>query len=253
MQITPKSEEMPKVIVVENLSFSYEDSLILDNVSLSIDAGEFIGIIGPNGGGKTTFLKLLMGLLKPTKGLIEVFGCPSKMSRTKIGYVPQVMRCDRNFPISVLELVLGGRLSRIPWWGRFQDSDKTAALNAIERVGLSELWNRPFGTLSGGQAQRALIARAIASEPELLLLDEPTASVDTVAEADIHGILKELSATITILMVTHDLKDIVNQLQRVYCFQRQVTSLTPEQLCEHFAMGLYHPPVSKPVRFAGGL
>lgn len=240
---------MKPVIQVDNLSFSYEDDPILEDINLSIEQGEFIGVIGPNGGGKTTFLKLVMGLLKPSKGIIEVFGSSPKNSRTRIGYVPQVMRCDRHFPISVLELVLGGRLSRTPWWGRFHETDKAAALKAIERVKLTDLKDRPFGTLSGGQAQRALIARALASEPELLLLDEPTASVDTAAEADIHEILKALSGTITILMVTHDLKAILSQVKRVYCFQRKVSALSPEELCRHFALGLYHPPLSAPVRF----
>ena len=230
------------IIEAENLSFSYADEGILKNVSLSITKGEFIGIIGPNGGGKTTFLKLLMGLLKPTSGKLTIDGLAPKAARTKIAYVPQVLRVDRQFPISVLELVLGGRLCKTPWWKSFSEVDRQEALDVIEKVRLSEFKDRAFGTLSGGQAQRALIARAMVSKPEILLLDEPTASIDVHAEAEIYEILKELRQKCTILMVTHDLKAIMNDIDRVFCIQREVIMLNKDQVCEHFAIGLYHSP-----------
>lgn len=231
-----------KIIEAENLFFSYADEGILKNVSLTISKGEFIGIIGPNGGGKTTFLKLLMGLLKPSSGKLTIDGLTPKAARTKISYVPQVLRVDRQFPISVLELVLGGKISTTPWWRSFSEKDKQDALEVIDKVGLLEFKDRAFGTLSGGQAQRALIARAMVSKPEILLLDEPTASVDSQAEAEIYELLKDLKTKCTILMVTHDLKAIITDVDRVFCIQREVIALNKDQVCEHFAIGLYHSP-----------
>ena len=142
-----------------------------------------------------------------------------------------------------MELVLSGRLRDLPWYGKFSHADKRAALEALEQVGLTAFQNNPFGTLSGGQAQRALIARALVSKPKLLLLDEPTASVDTQAEADIYHFLSQLRGKMTILMVTHDLRAAIDQVDRVLCVQGSIISLKPQEVCEHFALGLYHPPL----------
>ncbi len=234
---------MKPIIQLEHVNFTYGETPVLTDVNLSINACEFIGIIGPNGGGKTTLLKLLMGFLKPTSGKLEIFGTSPQASRYEIAYVPQTQRFDRDFPISVLELVLSGRLSKLPWYGKFSAEDKAIAKQALEQVGLWGFQNRPFGTLSGGQAQRALIARALASNPQLLLLDEPTASVDSQAEADIYEILHSLQGKMSILMVTHDLSIAVEHVQRVILVQNNVILLKPEEVCQHFAMGLYHAPL----------
>lgn len=231
------------VIEVENLSFSYQDFLVIRNASFAVNAGEFIGIIGPNGGGKTTLLKLLMGFLKPLSGSLTVFGKPAGDSVQKIGYVPQAMRFDKLFPISVLDVVLLGRLSNLPWYGCYSKADKQAAIEALEMVGLANFQDRAFGTLSGGQAQRVLIARALASHPSLLLLDEPTASVDPEVQAEVYALLKKLSGKMTILMVTHDLSAAINYVERVICVQHNIITLQPREVCEHFAIGLYHPPL----------
>lgn len=233
------------IVSLKNVSFSYQDNPILKNASFEIEAGEFIGVIGPNGGGKTTLLKLIMGFLIPDSGDIKTFGSSPQSSMKKIGYVPQSLHFDRQFPISVLELVLGGRLSNLPWYGKFSQQDKAAALEALEKMGMADFKNAPFGTLSGGQAQRALIARALASNPQLLLLDEPTASVDSQAGYSIYNILKELQNKITIMMVTHDLRTAIELVQRVICVQTTVISLKPKEVCEHFAFGLYHTPLTK--------
>lgn len=234
---------MDPVITFDHVSFAYLDRLVLENVSFSIDSGEFIGVIGPNGGGKTTLLKLILGFLKPTSGSIRVFGKPPQEVLGKIAYVPQILRFDRQFPISVMELVLQGRLSHLPWYGKFSETDISAAIEALHTVGLRGIENRAFGTLSGGQIQRALIARALASHPNLLLLDEPTANVDSKAEADIYDLLQKLKSKMTILMVTHDLRAAIDQVERVLCVQKNVMPLMPTQVCEHFAFGLYHPPL----------
>lgn len=231
------------VVTLEKVFFSYSDSDVLHDVSFTVEKGEFVGVIGPNGGGKTTLLKLIMGFLAPSKGRIKIFGKSPQQALQQIAYVPQKLHFDKEFPISVLELVLGGRLSHLPWYGKFHAQDKKKAQEALERVGLSQFEKEPFGNLSGGQAQRALIARALASEPELLLLDEPTASVDAQAETDIYQILKSLREKMTIMMVTHNLKTAMELVQRVLCVQSFVVSLEPQEVCKHFAFGLYHPPL----------
>lgn len=242
---------MPKpVISVSDLQFSYDKTPILKDVSFSIDQGEFIGIFGPNGGGKTTLLKLLMGMLKPAYGEILLLGENPKQSRGKIGYVPQILHFDKDFPISVLDVVLMGCLSKLKWWGSYPKGTEEIAMEALAKVDLLNFAKAPFGTLSGGQAQRALIARAIVNSPQLLLLDEPTASVDPKAEQEIHQLLVELNRTITIVMVTHDLQSIIDKAQRLLCVHREVTTMRAKEVCEHFALGLYHTPLSSKDHFS---
>jgi zinc transport system ATP-binding protein len=230
------------IIEICDLNFSYGKTLILEAVNLTIRPKEFIGVFGPNGGGKTTFLKILMGFLKPDRGRVLLFGKPPKSGRKKIGYVPQVARFDRAFPISVLELVLMGCLSQLRWWGSYTPHTREKARAALAKVGLLEKQDQPFGTLSGGQAQRALIARALVHHPEVLLLDEPTASVDPQAEKEIYQLLEALKKEMTIIMVTHDLQSIMDKAERLLCIHRHVTAYQPKTLCEHFMVGLYHTP-----------
>jgi len=222
-------------IEIENLSFSYEAVSILNKVNLRIQKGEFIGIIGPNGGGKTTLLKLLMGFLTPTKGKISVAG--------RVGYVPQVHRTDRDFPITLSELVLLGALSKTTFWGTYPATIKARADALIEQLGLGPHKNKIFGSLSGGLAQRALLARALLSDPDLLFLDEPTANIDTPSMAVIFELLESLKGKKTILIVTHDLKTIIERVDKVLCVQEQVSAFLPKEVCEHFALGLYHTPL----------
>jgi zinc transport system ATP-binding protein len=242
-------QDLP-MIEFDQVSFSYQNTPVLNQVTFQVYPGEFVGLIGPNGGGKTTLLKLILGFLKPSRGILHVFG---KIARdgehtppNQIAYVPQSMRFDRDFPISVEEVVLSGLISHLPWYGQFRSSDRKRAKEALEETGLAHLSDHPFGTLSGGQAQRVLIARALVSQPQLLLLDEPTASVDSQAEADIYAILNKLKGKMTILMVTHDLLAAIEQVQRVLCVQGGVISLKPEEVCKHFAFGLYHMPLIQP-------
>ena len=230
------------VISIDRLSFSYERTPILKEVSFQVYPNEFIGIIGPNGGGKTTLLKLILGFLTPSHGSLTVFGHPPVTSSTneRLAYVPQTTRFDRDFPISVEEVVLSGILSELPWYGKFQTKHRQAAREALLKVGLPDLSHRSFGSLSGGQAQRVLIARALIAKPQLLLLDEPTSSVDQQAENEIYGILKQLKGQITILMVTHDFRTAMEHVERLLCVQRKVFELKPKEVCDHFALGLYH-------------
>ncbi len=230
-------------IEVKHLSHQYERNLVLENVNFSIDRGEFLGIFGPNGGGKTTLLRLLMGLENSQKGKILFNGKPLGSNQPKIGYVPQVTKLDKHFPITVIEVVLMGCLSSLNIFGRLTSNAECKAKQALEKVGLLDKKDAHFGTLSGGQAQRALIARAIVNQPEILLLDEPTASVDPEAEKDILTLLTQLKGTMTILMVTHDLQTIVKQVGKLLCVHRQVHILNPDEVCQHFGLGLYHTPI----------
>lgn len=229
---------------LEHLSFAYEQDLVLRDVSARVMQGEFIGIIGPNGGGKTTLLKLIMGALTPSSGSVKIFGFPPSAMLSRIAYVPQTLGFDRQFPISVLETVLMGRLSKLTWYGRYRQEDLSAAQEALFAVGLQDTQERAFGTLSGGQAQRVLIARALVSHPDLLILDEPTAGVDVQTQQEIYKLLKTLCKDKTILMVTHDLNIAISHVHRVLCVQQQLYSLMPQEVCEHFALGLYHAPLT---------
>ncbi len=235
---------MKQVLTVEHVCFRYDNVPTLDDVTFEVLDGEFVGIFGPNGGGKTTLLKLIMGMLKPQSGVIRLFGQPPKETRHLIGYVPQAMRFDRDFPISALEVVMMGCLKKLNVWGRYPKEVEHKAVHALERVGLAHKAKSSFGTLSGGEAQRTLIARAIVDEPKLLVLDEPTASVDPQAQQGIYQQLAELNQTMTILMVTHDLQTIVDKVGKLLCVHRQVNCLKPKEVCEHFALGLYHAPLT---------
>lgn len=225
------------VIKVVDLSFSRHKTLILDGINLSVKEGEFVGIFGPNGGGKTTFLKLLLGLLKPSHGSIEIFGKSPETVRSRMGYVPQAKLFDPQFPISVLDVVLMGLLSQ-----KMTRAAKEKAHSVLEKVHLLDKANKPFGTLSGGQAQRVLVARALVGAPDILLLDEATVSIDAEAEKTIYELLTQLTGKITILMVTHDLKSL-EKADRLLCIQQKLSIYKPKEVCEHFTLGLYHPPI----------
>jgi len=238
---------MDPAVVFEDVTFAYNQMPILAGVNLTIDDGVTVGIIGPNGGGKTTLLKLIMGFLQPQCGTVQVLGGRPKDMRRKLAYVPQGLHFDRSFPVSVEEVVLSGRLSRTTWWGRYHTADWAAARKALRKVGLVGLKDQQFGALSGGQRQRTLIARALVSDPKILILDEPTANIDSKAEADVYKILGELKGTMTILMVTHDLGIAVQQVDRVLCVQKETYWLQPDEICQHFAIGLYHRPVTNDI------
>ncbi|MBS0621090.1 MAG: ABC transporter ATP-binding protein [Verrucomicrobia bacterium] len=237
------------ILTIDGLDFAFDGSPVLENVHFTVEKGEFIGIFGPNGGGKTTLLKLILGLIPPQKGKILLFGKPPHEVRGKVGYVPQALRFDKAFPISALEVVRMGILSHLTWWGGFPSGSKEKARHALEQVGMAHKADEAFGSLSGGEAQRVLIARATVENPELLILDEPTASVDQAAEQSIFSLLDQLKQKMTILMVTHDLQTIIDRAGRLLCVHRQVTSMRNKEVCEHFALGLYHTPLTSKDHF----
>jgi zinc transport system ATP-binding protein len=230
------------IIQVDNLSFSYPYTPVLKDVSLQVEKGEFIGIIGPNGGGKTTLLKLFLGLEKPTKGSIKVLDQDPHISCNRIGYVPQRHHLDPTFPINTLEVVLLGALSKLTFWGTFPKWVIEKAKKLLKDVGLENKTKVTFGSLSGGEAQKALIARALLSDPEILLLDEPTSCIDWHGEKRIFDLLFSLKNQMTILMVSHDLELVVQKADRVLSVHHMVQTCPPENVCAHIAMGLYHKP-----------
>lgn len=207
-------------IEVKNVSFNYGPVEALENVSLRVEEGEFIGIVGPNAGGKSTLLKLILGLLKPRSGQIQVFGKPPEQGRKLIGYVPQYPRFIRDFPITVEQLVLTARLGQTRWWGGYRPTDKAIAHHALELTETLPLAKRRPETLSGGQLQRVLLSRALACEPRILILDEPTANIDQRVETEIFDLLKKLNEEMTIIVVSHDTAFISYYVGRVACLNR---------------------------------
>ena len=216
------------VIQVRDVSFSYDGPLVLESVGLDIQDGEFIGVVGPNAGGKSTLLKLMLGLLEPVKGEIRVLGKSPKRGRRQIGYVPQYPAFSRDFPITVEQTVLMGRLGTGRFWGGYSRQDYQIAARAMKETEVLSLKARQLATLSGGQLQRVLVARALACEPRILILDEPTANIDMRVETDIFDLLKLLNQRMTIIVVSHDVGFISQYVDRVACLNRTL-------MCHHTA------------------
>jgi len=209
------------ILSLENVSFSYNSAIIIDNVSLTVNARELSAIVGPNGGGKTTLLKLILGILRPKSGVIKLFGASPEVNRRLVGYVPQHIQFDPQFPITVSEVVSMGRLGFGRFF-RFSKSDYHKVDRALERMGIENLKNSLFSEISGGQRQRVLIARALVSDPKLLLLDEPTANIDAVAENQLFETLVELNKEMAMLMVSHDVSFVSAQVGKVICVNKKV-------------------------------
>ncbi|NTW52917.1 MAG: ABC transporter ATP-binding protein [Chlorobiaceae bacterium] len=205
------------VIFCDRLFVDLGGMTVLQGLSISVYNGDFLAVLGPNGGGKTTLLRVILGLEKPTSGTVTVFGAPPGIASHRIGYVPQRLFFDREFPISAWEVVMMGRLSRRKLLQRYGRADREKATEALEITGVAGIRNRRIGALSGGELQRVLIARALASEPELLLLDEPTASVDPEMKSTIYDLLERLRERHTIVLVTHDTGTIARHVSRIAC------------------------------------
>lgn len=208
------------IVEIKKVSFAYNGQTALQDVSLEIRSGDFIAMIGPNGGGKTTLLKLILGLLKPDRGTVRVTGQSAQKASTSIGYVPQDVHINRSFPITALDVVLMGKLEPKKRWARKTTSNRQEALAALERLEMAPLAEKKIGELSSGQCQRVFIARALVTEPQLLLLDEPTASIDTKGQAEFFEMLKDLNRDVTIVVVSHDLLAVSRYVKSVACVNR---------------------------------
>ena len=231
---------MTPIIELENVDFGYvPGELTLEHVDLTVDPGESGCIVGPNGGGKSTLLKLILGLIQPLRGKVRLFGVAPESGRCRVGYMPQYHLLDRAFPITVFEVVLTGRMkSWFPFW--YTGEDRQAARRALEEIGMAQLSDRLFSSLSGGQRQRVLIARALACSPELLLLDEPTANIDPGAEEQFYGLLDELRRRMTVLTVSHDLGFVNREVDSVICVNRRVVKHRAADFSAETADAVYH-------------
>lgn len=217
---------MSAVISLDDVSFSYGGPMVLEHITLAVEDGTFIGLVGPNGGGKSTLLKVILGLLEPQSGRVSVLGRRPRAARKALGYVPQFAAFSRGFPISVEQTVLMGRLGITSLLGGYRRRDKEAARSVMEETEVLDIAHRPIGTLSGGQLQRVLIARALATDPKILILDEPTANIDLRAEKDIFDLLAELNRRMSILVVSHDIGFISTYVSQVACLNQTL-------ICHH--------------------
>ncbi len=225
----------PTVFETKNLELHIGDQHVLKNVSLQIFQGDYIALIGPNGGGKTTLVRILLGLQKVSSGTITLFGKVQKSFKSwhKIGYVPQrVTQIDSSFPATVLEVVLMGRTSKRGFFGLVSDDDRRIVNEAMLKMDVIDLKDKLIGTLSGGQRQRVMIARALSSEPEVLILDEPNTGVDMKSQQRFYALLRELNQkeNITIIFVTHDVGVIVDDIGRLFTInQTMLTCNNPKE------------------------
>jgi zinc transport system ATP-binding protein len=231
------------IIVLDNVSFRYEELSVLEDVCLTVREKEFLGIVGPNGGGKSTLLKIVLGLLTPQKGTVTVFGVPPGEARLKIGYVPQFATFDRSFPISVRDTVLQGRLGHTRTLLGYRQEDREAACQALQEVEIRDLHKRPLHALSGGQLQRVLIARALACRPEVLILDEPTAHIDPKVEEGVFELLKRLNERLTVIVVSHDIGFISRYISRVACINRRLICHETSKITGEVIEKLYGGPL----------
>jgi len=211
-----------EVIRLDDVWVQYGNLTVLEEVSLSVQNLDFLGIIGPNGGGKTTLLKVILGLIKPTRGKVTVFGDEPKKGRRFIGYVPQVSQFDRKFPVTALDVVLMGRLGRKGLLRKYTKEDKKVAYEALESVEMLEYEDSQVGELSGGQLQRVLLARALAADPKILLLDEPTASIDEPTKTELYELLKRMNKEITVVLVSHDIGVISAYVNKIACLNKRL-------------------------------
>ncbi len=235
-------DQKAPVIRIEKLNFSYNSFMILEDVDLNINDRDLVSVVGPNGGGKTTLLKIILGLLKPTSGSVKLFGTSPNVSRKRVGYMPQHAKFDFHFPATVMDVALMGRLGHSKGFGPYSRKDKEICLEKLERVKLVDEARKSFSSLSGGQRQRALIARALACEPDLLLLDEPTSNLDQAIEREIYELFEELNKSATIVLVSHDLAFVSHYVRRVVCVNRRVVTHPTAEITGELISAIYGAP-----------
>ncbi|MCK5853581.1 MAG: ABC transporter ATP-binding protein [Sulfurovaceae bacterium] len=212
------------IVQIKNLSFSYERHQVLEDINLEVEERDFLAIIGPNGGGKSTLLKLILGIESIQKGSIETFGEKPKKNLSKIGYVPQDTNINTDFPIKVIEVVLMGHIgTKQPLFG-YAKEETMCAMGALAQVGMEEFAQQKIGSLSGGQRQRVMIARALCAHPQILILDEPTSNIDVDGQQQIYELLRLLNNNITIIVVSHAISVVLGFASKVVHINKKMTS-----------------------------
>ena len=213
-----------EIVSIDNLWIFREEHAILEDINLKLERADFLGLIGPNGGGKSTLLKVMLGLIKPDNGRIRIFGLEPEAARARMGYLPQKTIFDQNFPIRVQEVVQMGRFSRTGLFRSYGPADRNAAYCALEAVGMEDRADREIGALSGGEQQRIFVARSLVSDPELLLLDEPTAGVDSSQQTEFYELLCHLNQDmgIAIVLVSHDITAISKYVGKIACLNQRL-------------------------------
>lgn len=232
------------VVELEDIWLRRNGQWVLEAVNLAVEKGDFFAILGPNGGGKTTLLRVILGLARPQRGNVKVFDSNPGEVRGRLGYVPQFRTFDFGYPITVYEMVLSGRLGHIGGLRRaYRDEDETAAHEALQIMGIGALADRNIANLSGGEQQRAIIARALVGRPDVLLLDEPTVYVDIPTENRFLDILDRLKDRMTIVLVTHDIGVISTHVTKVACLNRRLFTHGTNEITEDMLAGAYPCPV----------
>jgi zinc transport system ATP-binding protein len=237
------SEKQSNAVDIQGLDFSYNGFMILQDVDLTINLRDFVSVVGPNGGGKTTLLKIILGLLKPTSGTVQLFGANPSKSKKRVGYMPQHAKFDFQFPATVMDVALMGRLGNSTRFGPYTKHDREICMHKLEQVKLAHSFRKSFASLSGGQRQRVFIARALACEPDLLLLDEPTSNLDQGIESEVYELFQELNRTITIVLVSHDLGFVSRYVKRVVCVKRRVVTHPTTEITGALINAIYGAPM----------
>jgi zinc transport system ATP-binding protein len=231
------------IVEIHQLDFSFNGQPVLQGVELELRKGDFMAMIGPNGGGKTTLLKLILGLLRPDRGVITVLGGEPRQMSHRVGYVPQDIHINKGFPISALDVVRMGRLRPGIGKRRHPGQDRRAAFDSLDRMGMAGHADRRIGDLSGGQIQRVFVARALVTRPELLLLDEPTASIDKQGQQAFYQMLETLNREVTIILVSHDLMAVSTHVKSVACVNRRCHYHDQAELTGEMVDDMYSCPV----------
>jgi len=230
-------------VELRDVDVGFRGTPLLEGVTLKLEPRDYMAILGPNGGGKTTLLKVILGIVAPDRGSVQVFGKPPAQARGQVGYVPQHSRFDLDFPIRVLDVVLMGRLARRGIARRFSVEDRRVAREMLERVELLHRAEQQIGRLSGGELQRVLIARALAVEPQLLLLDEPAASLDERIGRSLWELLEDLSRDMAVVLVSHDIGAISRYVKSVACLNRRLYCHPSGELTAEILEETYGCPV----------
>lgn len=231
---------MEKLIELDHVTAGYDRKIVLRDICLSVWEKDFLGIIGPNGGGKTTLLKIILGLLTPISGEIKRFEDKTSGSAPKIGYLPQMSNIDRRFPISVREVIASGLAAEKPAFKAFSESQNRRVDEVIAQMGLEEFAGRAIGQLSGGQLQRVLLGRSVVSKPQILILDEPNSYVDKRFESHFYQLLEEINRESAIILVSHDIGTVLSMVKNIACVNEILhyhpgTDVSPEWLDEKYA------------------